>query len=64
MKLLRNLFKVTIIFTILSLLIYILVSPVLAAIEGENTHLFISIPLLIIFLAVIKTYDIEKLLKL
>ena len=64
MKLLKNLFKITTLFFIIAILFYIMASPFICAMEGDNIHLYISIPLLILFLAAVNTYDFEKHLKL
>ena len=63
MKLLKNLLKVTVMFFILFILLFIIVSPFISSYEDDNIYIFISIPLAIMFLAIIKTYDIDNFLK-
>lgn len=64
MKLLKNIFKITIIFIILAILCYIMVSTFITIIEDNYINLDNSLPLLILFLAIVYAYDSDKLLKL
>ena len=64
MKLLKNIFKITMMLGVITILGYIMVSPFLCAMEDNYIHLYISIPLMIVFLGVVHTYDVDKLMKL